>query len=61
MRGWGVLERAGALPLLAAPAALLGRDLGGWVMDGVVILLAVNAVVTFAQRVRHVARATALR
>lgn len=61
MKGVGWMERPERITLLAAPQAFFGRDLGGWVMDGVVTLLAVTAVVTFAQRVRHVARATALR
>ena len=61
MRGVGWMERPERITLLAAPQAFVGRDLGGWVMDGVVVLLAVTAVVTFWQRVRHVRVATRAR
>lgn len=61
MKGVGWMERPERITLLAAPQAFFGRDLGGWVMDGVVVLLAVTAVLTFVQRLRHVARATAHR
>jgi CDP-diacylglycerol---glycerol-3-phosphate 3-phosphatidyltransferase len=54
MRGVGWMERPERITLLAAPQAFFGRDLGGWVMDGVVILLGATAVITFVQRVRHV-------
>ncbi len=59
MKGVGWMERPERITLLAAPQAFFGRDLGGWVMDGVVLLLAVTAVVTFAQRLGHVGRETA--
>jgi len=58
MRGVGWMERPERITLLAAPQAFFGRALGGWVMDGVVLLLATTAVMTFAQRVAHVARET---
>ncbi len=61
MKGIGAIERPERITLLAAPQAFFGRDLGGWVMDLVVLLLALAAVVTFVQRVRHVAAATAAR
>lgn len=59
MRGVGWMERPERITLLAAPQAFFGRDFGGWVLDGVVALLAVTAVVTFVQRVQHVRAATA--
>lgn len=58
MRGVGWMERPERITLLAAPQAFFGRSFGGWVMDGVVILLAVTAVITFAQRLRHVREET---
>lgn len=59
MKGVGWMERPERITLLAAPQAFFGRDFGGWVMDAVVVLLAVTAVVTFVQRLQHVARETA--
>lgn len=58
MKGVGWMERPERITLLAAPQAFFGRDLGGWVMDGAILLLAATAVVTFVQRVDHVARET---
>lgn len=58
MKGIGWMERPERITLLAAPQAFFGRDFGGWVMDGVVALLALTAVVTFLQRIDHVARET---
>lgn len=56
MKGVGWMERPERITLLAAPQAFFGRAFGGWVLDGVVILLAATAVATVVQRVRHVAR-----
>lgn len=60
MKGVGWMERPERITLLAAPQAFFGRALDGWVVDAVVTLLAVTAVVTVAQRIRHVLRATAV-
>lgn len=59
MKGIGWMERPERITLLAAPQAFFGRSFDGWVLDAVVTLLAVTAVVTVVQRVRHVLRATA--
>lgn len=56
MKGVGWLERPERIVLLAAPQAFFGLAFDGWVLRGVVILLAVTAVVTVLQRVVHVAR-----
>ena len=58
LKGIGALERPERVTLLAAPQAFFGLMWGGWVLRGVVILLAAAAVWTVIQRVRHVARAT---
>lgn len=58
LKGIGALERPERITLLAAPQAFFGLLWGGWVLRGVVILLASAAVWTVIQRVRHVARAT---
>lgn len=58
LKGVGALERPERITLLAAPQAFFGLMWGGWVLRGVVILLAGAAVWTVIQRVRHVARAT---
>jgi CDP-diacylglycerol--glycerol-3-phosphate 3-phosphatidyltransferase len=60
MKGVGWMERPERITLLAAPQAFFGRAFGGWVVDAVVTLLAVTAVVTVAQRIGHVRRATAV-
>lgn len=59
MRGVGMMERPERIVLLAAPQAFFGLSFDGWVLRLVVTLLAVTAVITFIQRVRHVARTTA--
>lgn len=61
MRGVGLFERPERITLLAAPQAFFGLALDGWILRGVVTLLAVAAVVTFVQRIRHVARVTMTR
>jgi CDP-diacylglycerol--glycerol-3-phosphate 3-phosphatidyltransferase len=58
LKGVGALERPERITLLAAPQAFFGLLWGGWVLRGVVLLLAAAAVWTVIQRVRHVARAT---
>ena len=58
LKGVGALERPERITLLAAPQAFFGLLWGGWVLRGVVLLLAVAAVWTVVQRVRHVARHT---
>jgi len=58
LKGIGALERPERITILAAPQAFFGLMWGGWVLRGVVILLAAAAVWTVIQRVRHVARAT---
>ncbi len=59
MKGVGWMERPERIALLAAPQAFFGRRLDGWILDGVVTLLALTAVVTVVQRIQHVARTTA--
>lgn len=58
LKGVGALERPERITLLAAPQAFFGLLWDGWVLRGVVILLAVSATWTVIQRVRHVARHT---
>ena len=58
MKGIGMMERPERIALLSAPQAFFGLALDGWVLRGVVTLLAVTAVLTFVQRVQHVARKT---
>jgi CDP-diacylglycerol--glycerol-3-phosphate 3-phosphatidyltransferase len=58
MKGVGWFERPERITLLAAPPAFFGLAFDGWVLRGVVILLAAAAVLTVAQRVIHVARET---
>lgn len=60
MRGVGIMERPERIALLAAPQAFFGLSFDGWILRLVVTLLAVTAAITFIQRVRHVARATAV-
>lgn len=56
LKGIGMLERPERITLLAAPQAFFGLMLDGWILRGVVVLLAGAAVLTVVQRVRHVAR-----
>ncbi|MBX3132685.1 MAG: CDP-alcohol phosphatidyltransferase family protein [Gemmatimonadaceae bacterium] len=56
LKGVGALERPERITLLAAPQAFFGLMFAGWVLRGVVILLAATAVWTVIQRVRHVAQ-----
>lgn len=55
--GW--LQRPERITLLAAPQAFFGTDLGGWVLRGVVLLLALTSWVTVAQRMREMRRQVA--
>lgn len=61
MKGIGLMERPERIALLAAPQAFFGLALDGWILRGVVTLLALTAVITFVQRVRHVAKVTQFR
>ncbi len=56
LKGVGMLERPERITLLAAPQAFFGLMLDGWILRGVVLLLAAAAVVTVVQRVHRVAR-----
>lgn len=56
MKGVGIMERPERIALLAAPQAFFGLALDGWILKSVVTLLAVTAVITFFQRIQHVAR-----
>lgn len=58
MKGIGMMERPERIALLAAPQAFFGLALDGWILRAVVTLLAVTAVITFVQRIQHVARVT---
>ena len=54
----GVLQRPERVTILSAPMAFFGVMLDGWILRGVVIFLAVAAIVTVVQRIRVVARET---
>lgn len=58
LKGIGALERPERITILAAPQAFFGLMWGGWVLKGVLLMLAAAAVWTVVQRVRHVAQAT---
>ncbi len=60
MKGVGMMERPERIALLSAPQAFFGLALGGWILRAVVTVLAVTAVITFVQRIRHVARVAPL-
>lgn len=55
----GILQRPERIVLLAAPQAIFGLALDGWLLRLVVATLALTAWITVAQRVAHVRRATA--
>ncbi|MEY4608953.1 MAG: hypothetical protein RL625_1170, partial [Gemmatimonadota bacterium] len=57
LAGVGWFERPERITLLAAPQAFFGLRWEWAVFDGVVLLLALAAVVTVGQRLRHVRRA----
>jgi CDP-diacylglycerol--glycerol-3-phosphate 3-phosphatidyltransferase len=50
----GVMQRPERVVLLSVPQAFFGLALGGWVLAGVVALLAATAWITAAQRIRFV-------
>ncbi|BAH39040.1 MAG TPA: CDP-alcohol phosphatidyltransferase family protein [Gemmatimonas aurantiaca] len=52
----GVLQRPERITLLAAPQAFFGLAFHGWVLAGIVSLLAVTAWITFFQRMAYVHR-----
>lgn len=56
LKGVGLLERPERITLLAAPQAFFGLMWDGWVLRGVVLLLAAAAVWTVGQRIARVAR-----
>jgi CDP-diacylglycerol---glycerol-3-phosphate 3-phosphatidyltransferase len=54
----GMLQRPERITLLSAPQAFFGLALHGWVLAGIVSLLAVTAWITFFQRMAYVHRIT---
>lgn len=58
MKGIGMMERPERIAMLSAPQAFFGLALDGWILKTVVVFLAVTAVITFVQRIQHVARAS---
>jgi CDP-diacylglycerol--glycerol-3-phosphate 3-phosphatidyltransferase len=54
----GVMQRPERIVLLSAPQALFGLFWNGWVLIGIVILLAVTAWITAVQRILYVYHAT---
>jgi len=54
----GVMQRAERVILLCAPQALFGLALDGWILAGVVVLLAVTAWITAIQRINFVRTTT---
>jgi CDP-diacylglycerol--glycerol-3-phosphate 3-phosphatidyltransferase len=53
----GLIQRPERVVLLSAPQAFFGLAFDGWVLKGIVILLAVTACITAVQRVAFVHRA----
>jgi CDP-diacylglycerol--glycerol-3-phosphate 3-phosphatidyltransferase len=53
----GLIQRPERVVLLSAPQAFFGLAFDGWVLKGIVILLAVTACITAVQRVAFVYRA----
>ena len=54
----GVMQRPERVVLLSVPQAFFGLALHGWVLMGIIVLLAVTAWITAAQRISFVHRAT---
>ena len=54
----GMLQRPERITLLAAPQAFFGLALNGWILVGIVSLLAVTAWITVFQRINFVYRTT---
>ena len=52
----GVMQRAERIVILSVPQAFFGLALGGWVLAGVVVVLAVTAWITAVQRMLYVRR-----
>jgi CDP-diacylglycerol--glycerol-3-phosphate 3-phosphatidyltransferase len=57
----GLIQRAERVVLLSAPQALFGLAFDGWVLKGIIALLAVTSWVTAVQRIAFVHRATTTR
>jgi CDP-diacylglycerol--glycerol-3-phosphate 3-phosphatidyltransferase len=54
----GVMQRAERVALLAGPQAIFGLALDGWILAGVVTVLAVTAWITACQRINFVRRSS---
>ncbi|HVT39555.1 MAG TPA: CDP-alcohol phosphatidyltransferase family protein [Gemmatimonadaceae bacterium] len=57
----GLIQRAERVVLLSAPQAFFGLAFDGWVLKGIITLLAVTSWVTAIQRIAFVHRATTAR
>jgi CDP-diacylglycerol--glycerol-3-phosphate 3-phosphatidyltransferase len=57
----GMLQRPERVVLLSVPQALFGLALNGWVLNTIILVLAVTAWITVVQRVLFVYRQTSLR
>ncbi len=55
----GMMQRPERVTLLAAPQAFFGLAFGGWILMGIVTLLAATAWITAVQRILFVRQATA--
>jgi CDP-diacylglycerol--glycerol-3-phosphate 3-phosphatidyltransferase len=55
----GFMQRPERVVMLAAPQALFGLPLNGWLLRSVVIVLALSAWITVVQRIAYVRRAAA--
>jgi CDP-diacylglycerol--glycerol-3-phosphate 3-phosphatidyltransferase len=55
----GFLQRPERIVMLAAPQALFGLALNGWLLRSVVVVLALTAWITVVQRIAYVRRAAA--
>lgn len=58
LKNVGILQRPERITLLAAPQALFGLTLSGWVLIAICVLLSLTAWVTAIQRILYVYRAT---
>jgi CDP-diacylglycerol---glycerol-3-phosphate 3-phosphatidyltransferase len=54
----GMLQRPERVVLLSAPQAFFGVALNGWVLTGIIYLLAITAWITVVQRIKYVYDAT---
>lgn len=50
----GMLQRPERVVLLSAPQAFFGLTLNGWVLAGIIVVLAVTAWITVVQRIKYV-------